>query len=599
MFTIGGGEMPCQNREASPPLVPSQSAVDLLFVSEDGNLGKRVRSQSATAKAIHRHVQLVEKRAQKVRKTRVLQKSSAATRRIAQQGFSVKIKDGRLDQIDHRNRLEDEEEVIEIGRGDGATAMASSNDVARPAILKTHPSPGSMIGSPIDSFGVSDFTLDAKVLRVLTYYLQFSIMGTFKGEAVCRSSTGKNHRYYPLIQTIVRDSMANKMHMYALLAVMAGRMVHTVDGAEQDATQFVLRTIQAMRSHFSSTSEEVTSMLLLDMLYLCIAEWYRSNYSAAVTHLKVVFSMSSKLDVSKPLDRYVWELIHFYDVFIALDTGNPPVLPLIWQQSRLSTSRMLTVQTELAAALRRPRERPLWDPRRVITVEDGLRGYTGPLSILKQNPKDYEARLLGREPAGAEQRPGRGFLEAIECGVFSSDLKKILPDLVTFTDVITYSVVVCHDPPRTDVEWINRAGVTLLRGLASTRAAGLEECVRLATIIMLCQPINPMAWRTSAINLYRLKQAITELESRSMVGVVLVSRIRTQLLFWAVAVGLFVAAAAPKEEEWFMKRAYDMAKRLELTNYLQLHRLMGRFIHADTQQFCSLSKLASRLNGAH
>ena len=50
----------------------------------------RLRSQSATTEAIHRHVQLFDKRAKRVRKTWALRGSSVIARRIALQGFSVK-----------------------------------------------------------------------------------------------------------------------------------------------------------------------------------------------------------------------------------------------------------------------------------------------------------------------------------------------------------------------------------------------------------------------------------------------------------------------------------------------------------------------------
>lgn len=155
---------------------------------------------------------------------------------------------------------------------------------------------------------------------------------------------------------------------------------------------------------------------------------------------------------------------------------------------------------------------------------------------------------------------------------------------------LDYATFVTHE----DALWIDRTVVALLAQLGSIFATGLEECCRLPLVIMLAYASTPLAWGTVKPSLFRLKDALAGILDQYTSNInQLRELILGRMLLWALMVGCF--AAGPDEEEWFMIWACKIAGHIGVKTHVQLQQLMAQFLHFDTSRWSCLSRLVTIL----
>ena len=151
------------------------------------------------------------------------------------------------------------------------------------------------------------------------------------------------------------------------------------------------------------------------------------------------------------------------------------------------------------------------------------------------------------------------------------------------------------------MEWVDKRTMALMhRLLSESEEVDLNECCRLALVILLSYLSLPMAWRSNPIVAFRLQQACKEalLDGCSRRGRILDSSeelLRHQLFLWTLIVGMFGADEGPVFES-FLDMAHDMASALALSTYGELHATMKLFIHFDTAQRKCLRALEERID---
>ena len=322
----------------------------------------------------------------------------------------------------------------------------------------------------------------------------------------------------------------------------------------------------------------------MNICLLGFAERIRGNPSAVLIHFQVLKNVIDHLDMTRAFDRYVFDLICVTDVLNAVQTATKPYFDPIWQPKPLSSSRIKEMNFELDLSVAKIQHRRLWSVEK--PEHDGI-------ELLRDDSKrsidifnSVSTHQRPRFPATKAcdvRKAERGLLEAANAGAFQQELIQIISDILLYLDFatwITHSATVSVD----DTEWCDKSLLAILSRLISISATGLEECCRLALIIMMSYAATPLTWQTARPNMFRLKEAILLYEEDSSGESHEFVYVLDLLHLWILIVGLFATTATPEEEEWFMDRACQVSLKLEMRNMLQLNQLTDNFIQYETLQ---------------
>jgi hypothetical protein len=565
-------------------MTEANQTFEFLWVNKDANSPILSRNHPQAARVVNQYVQSGIARENKINRIKSLQESAVVARKIARQGYTVRDWP--------KNNREVGEEV--------ACAVSSSNKSSKREGLRRVPKKSSQNfaahrakRNQIKPFNLAEIVLNSQTYYMLQYHFSHSIVTLTRSDILAREQTPERHRYSQYLQDIVRTCLSSELHMYPLISATAGRMTIVSKAHERHASHFMHNATRLLREYFLTPNSVIDSQIIRNILHLSVSEWYRGNHNAAWIHLHILARLVHVLDLEKIADRYLLDNVYCNDVYFAIETGATPIFPLSWLPKSISSRQMSEIRHYLDELLRQPQWRPLWDPFRAITTEERLLGLTtGPFTFLSRRSAGEEY-YVGSRVVSHTYRPGKGFAEVLVEGIFDPSMKTIVEDLVAHLEISTYSFVCC-EYGRPSVPLMGKRTMALLHRLVSTVTRHrIDECFRLAAIIMMSYVSNPMAWRSNGKVVPRLQGAVLMAEKEYREPR---SNLSSQLLLWVVVVGMF-AALDTQECTWFLNRAHGFASNLALGNYAQLQDTVGKFIHFETAQHECLSRLAASLAG--
>jgi len=547
-------------------MTEANQAFEFLWVNKGVNSPILSRNHPDTARVVNRHVQLGIARENRINRIKSLQESAVVARKIALQGYAFRIRP-------KNNREVGEEAACKSSKGE-ALGRAAKQSQMKP-------------------FNSAEIVLNSQIYHMLRYHLSYSVVTLTRSDILAREQTPERHRYSRYLQDIVRNCLSSEIHMYSLLSATAGRMTIVSKAHERHASHFMHNATRLLREYFLAPNPVIDSQVIRNILHLSTSEWYRGNHNAAWIHLHILARLVYVLDLENNADRYLLGNICCIDIYFAIETGATPIFPLSWLPKSLSSGQMSEIRNYLDGLLCQPQWRPLWDPFRIITTEERLLGLTtGPFTFLSQRPTEEE-HYAGSKVVSHTHRPGIGFVEALVEGIFDPPMKSIVEDLVAHLEISTYNSVCCNQG-RPSVPFMGKRTMALLHRLVSTATEhAIDECCRLATIIMMSYVSNPMAWRSNGKVVPRLQGAVVMMEKECREPR---SSLSAQLLLWVVVAGMF-AALDTQEFMWFLNKGHGFASNLAIENYVQLRDTIGKFIHFETAQHGCLSRLAATLAG--
>ena len=553
---------------------------EFLWINKDTESLILPRDKRGTATAINRHVQLASARAYNLERTKSLQGSRVFARKTAEQVLRFRLT--KAHDVD--------KEIVSTKRSKHKTSKQEALDSAPKKTSQTPTAPQAEHTS-VNPFNSAEIVYNEKVHSLLRYHLSYSIATIFRNGLLTGVQTPERLRYGQHLQDVVRGCSSGEMHMYALLSATAGRMTMVSKSHENHANYFMQNATRLMREHFLTPNPTIDSQIIRNMSHLCVSEWYRGNHDSALIHLRIFGKLADVLDMAKSGDMYLYDNACCFDVYIAIETGAPPIFPLSWQPGKVSSNQMSEINHDLDQLLSRPQQKPLWDPFRPTTTEERLLGATiGPFIFPSRRPTD-EDLCAGKNGWGSAQRPGKGFADALVEGLFDPPMNGLVSDLIGHLEISAYSSI-CSDLGRPGVTLMGKRTTALLHQLVSTvTSKPIDECFRLATIVMMSYVSNPMAWRSNVLVASRLKKAVLAMERDFHE---LRSQISAQLMLWVLVVGSFAAQDTP-ECTWFLGKAHRLASSLGLETYVELRDTIAKFVHFETAQHECLRRLASRL----
>ncbi|OQV09173.1 hypothetical protein CLAIMM_13332 [Cladophialophora immunda] len=143
------------------------------------------------------------------------------------------------------------------------------------------------------------------------------------------------------IDRIVQGCLANRMHMFSLLAASTGflKYVLRLQLDRYDSPEYCMgKALQHLRHHLAGTPQPNES-LIFDLKALSTFERYVDNFEGARTHLRMVQHLVQSiggLEILEPPMRLVCWL---WDLLVAGGTGETPLMPLTWDPACFQGSK--------------------------------------------------------------------------------------------------------------------------------------------------------------------------------------------------------------------------------------------------------------------
>lgn len=230
---------------------------------------------------------------------------------------------------------------------------------------------------------------------------------------------------------------------------------------ESHASYFMQNATRLMREHFLTPDSTIDLQIIQDILHHSFSEWYRGNNNAAMIHLRILAGLAQAFDFSKLADRSLFENGCCFAVYISIETGEAPILPLSWEPKKLSLNQMSEINHHFGQLLDRPQGKALWDPFRKMKNAERLLGVTtGPFTLLGQRPTE-EGLCAGHEVVGLARRPVTGFAEALADGLFDPPMRDIVADFTSHLEILTYHSA-CSDLGRTGITFVGKKSLALI-----------------------------------------------------------------------------------------------------------------------------------------
>ena len=410
-------------------------------------------------------------------------------------------------------------------------------------------------GDSIDPFNCTAVRLDQNVQSILQYYIAFIVPSKERNgnQSRTRRDIFNLSDNLPAVKEVVHGCLFNKTHMYALLTATSARMEEVSNVSlrrKNSARYFMNKALKHVCAYLNSKNDlSIDKQIILDVFYLCVCEWYLQNYDAALTHLKAVGHLMESLDEKSLFDQFIWETVRYNDIFLSIETATAPLFPLNW-------------------------DGPTMPPERRSSISKDLNALT------------------------TYRRMGRGFTDPAQNWIFSFEMNTIVFEIVPWMDVAQYTWMF-KSADKLDSEWVCSKGQALLHRLLSCIPPSFdepkmalkrryEECCRLMLVICLSYVTTQMAWRSSELNLARLKRSLQGVD-HDWGSVAL-----NCMLLWILLSGSFVGEGT-REEQWFLDRAEPVAAGLQINTYDHLHELMSQYFYSSRLQQGTLRKLLARL----
>ena len=303
---------------------------------------------------------------------------------------------------------------------------------------------------------------------------------------------------------------------------------------------FICRALRALRQRLRTSSGTVQSEILSDMFFLCSAETYRYNPTAATTHLLAIAQLVEGVGgLHRIQDHMLLETLVHGDILISVEQLAPPALPLTWDPGPFSPAR--------------------WRRIRASTSLSSM----------------GEAVSISRD----EHAP-------------SEDMAAIVNDVIQCIQVAQHTWPQL-EPHKDDLQWIFLRYLSILHRLLKLQSTSWRaEVVRIALIMLFLMVMTDLGKRRSGKLLaprLRLAIAAARFEDRSSWG-----GERTGLLVWALTIG-WLAASGTGEEQWFLAQLVAAMDELQLGTEDVFRRLLRSYFFVESTQSARISVLAEEL----
>ena len=544
-----------------------------LFINKDGESRSLFRSTGESAALIRRHVQQRRRERDRNQKIRATPKSSHDAIRAVHQNWD----------------LMEEKRMVSASNRDGLNKRNRR-------IPKPNPNPKLRLNF-FDPFGCTAINLNT-THSVLAFSLTGSIIAQFRAEMFGEQ----------VLMQIVRESISSPMHMYALLTAAVLRTNSIPGSYQQSGHQFMQPAIRLLREFLQTCTKEtnIDSLVIFDILCLCLAERFRQNYDASLLHLQVVRHLADRLDFTRIRDRYIYEFACVSDTFLALEMASVPLFTLLLD-SPSSMRRLVKPKDKLERELFLSSAKTSAGRGRNLPVNlnsrDQIDGDHKAEEVPAQKSSETGIRLSELGIADAQRCEGGGFAEALDAGFFGSPLDVFIADLVPWLALVQDVNLLPRSKDNFDRQWVAKGSTAFLRRLAFIsnelltsdtilRARSRERCCCLALMIIMCYYASPIVahpLNSAAMNMMRLRSAFVPGPRRFWE-----TETGNQLLLWILFTGLFAALGSP-EEEFFMSSAADLASELNVYDHFELRRLVSRYIYHEIAQRRCLSRLAAQI----
>lgn len=354
------------------------------------------------------------------------------------------------------------------------------------------------------------------------------------------------------ITRIVQGCLADRMHMFSLLAASSGsaKYVLRLRLDRHDSPEYCMgKALQHLRHHLSG-DPQATELLIFDLKALSTFERYVGNFEGARTHLTMVQHLVWSLGGLEALDLPLRMVCRRWDLFIAGKIAGAPLMPLTWDPGRLPPEQF---QNSILPDLARS-------------------GILPSGSTLLQ----YEDKV----------DPG---------------LSTIMGDMVQWFQVQQHNHL-NHFAPSLSERWASRRAHALVHRLLSVSSAHpgtnsphetlrtlLSECIKETFLVLVSDMQLTRATRTEAAfssdpstlswsDDGRLRQALINLTDSEENW----EREHEEIVLWMTCLGGQKAEAeaeADEDREWFLYVASDLARRRAIATADNLIQLMSRYLH--------------------
>lgn len=446
------------------------------------------------------------------------------------------------------------------------------------------------------------------VQPILEYYISFTMVSTFQSDAEAKG-VKKEPLHFPAIRRIVQGSLTQQMHMYALLAATAARMkrVSGITFPRESSPEFLLHNaIRYIREHFASCTGPLSAddrQVILDIFYLCVCEWYEKSYAVARTHLAFVRHFWNSLRPSDSLfDKYIHDMITYNDVFLAIETGAPPLFELTWEPEKLPAERVHEVEDETD----KPSISPSQSPLSTSTSTHS------PLSVSTSSshstkPSTTPSIAIGFITLTTSNSPR-----------LPDSLIGILTDLIPLIQTAHHQIQTLPTLPPAETRYASLKTQALLHKLLSLQplTTSPASSITLTLIILLsCMSTSP-AWRAGKLDMpylsYRLRSTLSLLPHQSSPYPIVVDNIDYEattlpalfpslagiddsLLLWILVSGAFAAQTHAQSEQWFLVQAVQCAKRMGVYDLGTLRMELTRYLYLDHLEGVTLERLCTAM----
>ncbi|EXJ81101.1 hypothetical protein A1O3_07389 [Capronia epimyces CBS 606.96] len=200
------------------------------------------------------------------------------------------------------------------------------------------------MGDTTDSFTYLETPDDAQWSQnAFQYAVQVWLPSVFRDVEILDATLASSASTQATIERIVQGCLANRMHMFSLLAASTAfqKYVLRLQNYRHDTPEYCMgKALQYLRHHLAS-NPEVDELLIFDLETLAAFERYVGNFQGARTHLVMVQHLVRSLGDLGRLQPSMRPLCWLWDLAVAGGLGEPPLLPLLWDHGSLPGEQMV------------------------------------------------------------------------------------------------------------------------------------------------------------------------------------------------------------------------------------------------------------------
>ncbi|KIW20972.1 hypothetical protein PV08_01551 [Exophiala spinifera] len=507
-------------------------------------------------------------------------------------------------------------------------------------------------GSGVDPFAVTPFPITRHVEALIKYYWAFALTGAHNDKTeILPPHLQPVNQYTVIRDNAVQGAMHSRIRFAGIMVIMAARMVHisripTIGFPPPEYyLQLALHEVRGRMLECQDQGISADTTVLLAVHHLALAEWICQRYDVATTHLHAAKKLLPSKPSSHPSVAFAEEGIVNTDNLLCIETGRPPIFPVLYDPGPLEKARMTAIREEI---MTRSQSRGVGTTMSMSAPSNG----SFPDAMLPTSAfVSHQVDILLDASVILDWDLGSGFERALAADVIHPVLAPIIQDLL---DVLTVAKYVWRtaDASREDAHWMCKRARAFVHHILLlpthpdladfTVKSRKAEALRLAVLLVLIRCTNRVSFRATKPNMRRLQSALYGIDTdwttenhfglssqptppskgssdsspspsvspascstlSPLVGPFgpALRNLQTkqydenELLLWILLTGHFNAQGEP-EESWFLERATHVAQqRLGIDSYDGLHEFMGKYFYSKTQQLYSLRVVALHLS---